>query len=163
MTVQQVFDMAIHIVDEQSESTGGTLTADTEEYKFRTISILNGVIPRLFPYSETCQDEDIRMFRTNPQGSQRTQMRGTDGRDWRKSCRLLTARNPQNPDFGQAIPLDETLCATCLPWWLAGKLMATENEALSQICMQQFYNNFEDVKRGCPSEFEPISTPYGLF
>jgi len=163
MTVQQVFDMAIHIVDEQSESTGATITVDTEEYKFRTISILNAVIPRLFPYSETCSPEDILAFRTNPQGKQRGRMLDSGPKDWRRNCYLLTARNPQNPDFNQVIPLDETLCAALLPWWLAGKLMATENETLSQLCMQQYYDNFEDVKRGCPREFEPIPTPYGLF
>ena len=37
VSVQQVFDMAIHLMDEQSESTGATETVDTQEYKFRTI------------------------------------------------------------------------------------------------------------------------------
>lgn len=92
MTVQQVFDMAIHIVDEQSESTGATITVDTEEYKFRTISILNAVIPRLFPYSETCSPEDIRAFRTNPQGKQR----GEDG----LAAQLLSADGPKPAESG---------------------------------------------------------------
>ena len=51
VTVQQVFDTAIHLMDEQNESNGGTQTVDTDEYRFRTISILNTAIPALYPYS----------------------------------------------------------------------------------------------------------------
>jgi DNA/RNA endonuclease G (NUC1) len=40
-------------MDEQSERSGETLTVDTQEYKFRTISILNNIIPVLYPYSDT--------------------------------------------------------------------------------------------------------------
>ena len=47
ITVQQVFDQAIHLMDEQNETTGATITADTAEYKSRTISILNTAIARL--------------------------------------------------------------------------------------------------------------------
>lgn len=31
VTIQKVFDTAIHMMDEQSESTGVTLTNDTQE------------------------------------------------------------------------------------------------------------------------------------
>ena len=40
-TVQQVFDAAIYMMDEQSEANGNTGTADTIEYKFRTVPIIN--------------------------------------------------------------------------------------------------------------------------
>ena len=50
-TAQQIFDMAIHILDEQSESTGATVTADTDEYRYRSISILNSISPVLAPFS----------------------------------------------------------------------------------------------------------------
>lgn len=52
-TIQQVFDMAIHLMDEQNESSGATVTSDTNEYKVRTISILNTIMPGLYPYSDT--------------------------------------------------------------------------------------------------------------
>ena len=51
VTVQEIFDMAIHLMDEQRETDGSTVTVDTSEYKYRTISILNTVIPRVFNYS----------------------------------------------------------------------------------------------------------------
>ena len=37
-----VFDSAIHLMDEQNEMNGETRTVDTEEYRYRTLSILNG-------------------------------------------------------------------------------------------------------------------------
>ena len=36
-----VFDRAIHLMDEQNEMNGETRTVDTEEYRYRTLSILN--------------------------------------------------------------------------------------------------------------------------
>lgn len=141
ITVQQVFDMAIHIVDEQNESTGATLTEDTDEYKFRTISILNSIIPALAPYSTGYEPEQGR----------------------RPFTGLLNATNYNEPDFEQYIPLDDTLSAALLPYYLAAKLMATENEALSALCMNQYRESFNDLKNKVPAEFERIPTPYGLF
>ena len=53
VTVQQVYDIAIHLMDEQDENSGATSTIDTTEYKLRTISILNSIIPSLYAYSGT--------------------------------------------------------------------------------------------------------------
>ena len=39
-SVQDVFDMAIHLMDAQNESTGATRTTDTNEYALRTPNIL---------------------------------------------------------------------------------------------------------------------------
>ena len=39
VTVQQVYDAAIDLMDEANETTGATKTADTREYEIRTISI----------------------------------------------------------------------------------------------------------------------------
>lgn len=141
MTVQQVFDMAIHIVDEQSESNGATLTGDTDEYKFRTISILNSIIPALAPYSSGYESDPGR----------------------RPFPGLLNVSDHSDPDFEQSIPLDDTLSAALLPYYLAAKLMATENEALSTLCMNQYRESFNDLKNKVPAEFERIPTPYGLF
>ena len=56
VTVQQIFDIAIHLMDSQNESTGSTDTADTKEYKLRTVSLLNSVLDRAFPYSDNYRD-----------------------------------------------------------------------------------------------------------
>lgn len=140
-TVQQVFDMAIHLMDEQSESTGKTSTTDTQEYKFRAISILNSAIPALYPYSGNYSS-------------------GTSGRP---SCRQLIADDYQNPDFEQTIPLDDTLSLACLPYFLAAMLLSNENDTLANWFMNQYRVALSDMKTKVPADFETITPPYGTF
>ena len=52
-TVQFVFDMAIHLMDAQNESTGATETTDTHEYALRTPNLLNTLLDKVYPYSDT--------------------------------------------------------------------------------------------------------------
>ena len=54
VTVQEIYDAAIDLMDEQDETTGATKTRDTREYEVRTISILNIALPVLYPYSNNC-------------------------------------------------------------------------------------------------------------
>lgn len=141
VTVQQVFDMAIHLMDEQNESSGTTVTVDTQEYKFRTISILNSVIPALYPYSGTYDP-------------------GTSGRP---APKILTWSDYKNPDFTQEIGLDDTLCLALLPYYLAAQLLSAENEVLSAWFMNRYRESFNDLRNRIPASFEPIPTPYGTF
>lgn len=137
MTVQKIFDMAIHLMDEQNESTGATETVDTEEYKFRTISVLNGVIPALRPYSE---------------------------KPWKdRTAAILYVEDYKNPRFNQDIPLDDTLCLALLPLYLAAMLLSGENEELSALFMNRYERAFLDLRNKLPAEFEPITPVYGLF
>ena len=92
ITVQQVFDMAIHLMDEQNEQNGHTQHADTDEYRYRTISILNSVIPALYPYSGNYKS----------------------GSTVRPRSPLLYTEDYENPDFEQGIPValnDEKMSA----------------------------------------------------
>lgn len=143
ITVQQVYDMAIHLMDEQNESTGATSTVDTQEYKYRTISILNTAILRLFPYSGDYGEGYLE--------------RG------RPTVDLLEAEDYKNPDFEQDIPLDDTLCAAILPFWLAAQLLSGENESLAAWFMARYQEAFADLRSKAPAEFQPISQPYGAF
>lgn len=140
-TVQQIFDMAIHLMDEQSESDGATGTVDTNEYKYRTISILNGVIPRLYTYSSTY----------------------TDKGKGRNAPRQLYADDYASPDFEQTIPLDDVLSLSLLPYYLAAQLLIAENETLSAWFMNLYREGFSDIRNKALADFESISTPYGLF
>ncbi len=141
-TVQQIFDAAIHLMDEQSETNGSTLTTDTQEYKFRTISILNTILPALYPYSDTY----------------------TFGADSRPVCpALLIPADTATPDFQQQIPLDDTLAFGVLPYALAAHLLAGENQELSAWFLNRYNQAFADLRSKIPGRFEPISTPYGLF
>ena len=53
MTVQEIFDIAIRLMDSQNESTGATMTTDTKEYSLRTPSLLNSLLDQVYPYSDT--------------------------------------------------------------------------------------------------------------
>jgi hypothetical protein len=140
-TVQQIFDMAIHLMDEQSETNGSTGTVDTNEYRYRTISILNTVIPRLYPYSSTYVDK----------GKGRT------------APRQLSADDHASPDFEQSIPLDDVLSMSLLPYYLAAQLLSAENEVLSAWFMNMYRENLADVRGKSLSDFESIPMPYGGF
>lgn len=137
MTVQEIYDMAIHLMDEQNESSGETETTDTQEYKFRTISILNSVIPALAPYSE----------------------KAGPGR----SVALLYPGSYKNPRFEQNIPLDDTLSCALLPYYLAAHLLTSENEDLAAWFMARYREMFLDLRHKVPAEFESIQPAYGLF
>lgn len=141
-TVQQVFNTAIHMMDEQSETTGETLTTDTQEYKYRTISILNAIMPSLYPYSDTLDST------------------GTG----RPICPMLAVPELHSkPDFTQKIPLDDTLAMGVLPYALAAHLLSGENENLSVWFLSRYNQAFGDLRNKIPATFEPIPTPYGLF
>jgi len=138
VTAQQVFDMAIHLMDEQNESTGATVTVDTQEYKFRTISILNSVIPALYPYSGNY----------------------SLGKDSRPKPRQLYAEDYRAPDLEQTIPLDDTLALAVLPYFLAAQLLSGENESLAAWFMNRYREAFLDLRDKIPASFEPIESPY---
>ena len=146
-TVQQVFDTAIHLMDEQGESSGNTQTTDTKEYQFRTISILNAILPSLYPYSDTYDN-------TSP---------------GRPICPMLQAtENSETPDytkpyFKQALPLDDTLALGVLPYALAAHLIAGENQELSAWFLSRYNQAFADLRNKIPGTFEPIAAPYVLF
>ena len=57
-TVQDVFDIAIRLMDAQNESTGTTDTADTKEYRLRTPSLVNSLLDRVYPGSDTYATAD---------------------------------------------------------------------------------------------------------
>jgi hypothetical protein len=139
--VQEIFDMAIHMMDEQNESNGITGTVDTQEYRFRTISILNSVIPMLQVYSS---DYDRAGF-------------------GRPEPYILMADDYTDPDFTQEIELDNLLSYSLLPYYLAAQLLSGENEDLASWFMTRYREAFNDIKNKILAEFESINTPYGLF
>lgn len=141
VTIQQIFDAAIDLMDEQDENTGKTVTVDTLEYKIRTISILNTAIPVLYPYSSN-YDSSL------------------PGRPFPGP---LLAGSRKEPDFEQEIPLDDSLCWALLPFYLASLLLSGEDTEFSMRMMTEYNKAFADLRDKLPAEFEQIETPYGLF
>lgn len=141
-TVQEIFDTAVHLMDEQNETSGATETQDTRTYKVRTISILNAVMPNLYPYSDTWSV-------------------GQAGK--RPACPKLKNDKFNNPDFSQEIPLDDSLAMGVLPYALAAHLLATENEDLSSFFLSKYTSALMELREKTLSSWETITSPYGLF
>lgn len=142
VTVQQVFDTAINLINEQHQANGTTNHADTSGYRFRTVPILNTLLPQLYLYS----DEKTVPAKGRP------------------SCPvLISPEGGGTADFLQDVPLDDTLALGVLPFGLAAHLVADENRELSQWLLSRFYAVFAELRTAIPQSFEPISTPYGLF
>lgn len=135
-SVQTVFNTTIHLMDEQSQGNGVTMTEDTEEYKFRTISVINAILPTIYPYSG-----GYIPGQPNP---------------------MLYPGNDEYA-FSQEIPLEDSLAMGVLPYAMAAHFLATENEELSAWFMNRYSNAFSEVRNRIPAEFKPIATPYGLF
>ena len=133
-TVQSVFDIAIHLMDAQNESTGSTNTADTKEYAFRTPSLLNSVLDRVYRASDTWFVAEAGK---------------------RPIC-------PKVAKMEDELFLDEAICTAVLPYGLAGLLLTEENPTQANFFWQTFLEMLEDLRRSLPAEFEDIENPYGL-
>lgn len=133
-TVQDVFDIAIRLMDAQNESTGSTDTADTKEYRLRSPSLLSSILDRAYPASDTYPGTE-------------------DGK--RPVCGKVT-------EMTDEIGLDERLCTGVLPYGLAALLLTEENPTLSNFFWQTFLEQLEEAKRGLPSGVDSIEDCYGF-
>lgn len=130
---QWVFDKAMNLMDEVNESTGQTDTADTKEYKNRTLAILNILRVECFPASDT--------YKVSTPGK-------------RPICREIT-------DFETAINLDDGLCQGVLPYGLAAHLLLDENPDMASYFNQRYQELLAQYKYGIPAVAEDIETLYG--
>lgn len=133
-TVQEVFDIAIRLMDAQNESTGSTDTADTKEYRLRAPSLLNSILDRAYPASD------------NYPGT-------VDGK--RPICGKVSAMSDE-------IGLDERLCTGVLPYGLAGLLLTEENPTLANFFWQTFLEQLEAAMQGIPSGEGSVEDCYGF-
>ena len=132
-TVQDVFDIAIRLMDSQNETTGATDTIDTKEYRVRTWSRLNSILDRAYPASDT--------YRVGVGGQ-------------RPIC-------PKVTEFTDELDLDERICTGILPYGLAGLLLTEENPTLSNFFWQTFLEQIEEAKKGLPTDIESVENVYG--
>lgn len=133
-TAQDVFDIAIRLMDAQNQSTGSTDTADTKEYRLRTPALLNSILDRAYPASDTYP--------------------GTAGGK-RPVCGKVTS-------MADEIGLDERLCTGVLPYGLAALLLTEESPALANFFWQTFLEQLEEAKRSLSGSAGAIEDCYGL-
>lgn len=129
-----VFDRAIHLMDEQNEMNGETRTVDTEEYRYRTLSILNVLRHELYPLSDT--------FET-----------GSDGK--RAIVPLLT-------DFEQPIDLDDAIAQGVMPYGLAAHLLLGENDSMASFFNQRYEELKYSIGAKKPAVWEDIPYCFGF-
>lgn len=136
ITVQNVYDAAIKLMNEQRDTSGETMTTDTVDYKNRTIDILNSLIVIAFPYSDTF----------------------TDGLDTLEAGRKPVA--PRVSGFADPLPLDDAI-GSILCYGLAARLEEKEDPEFSRDLQAQFDEQLVVLSRATPAVSEPIEDLYG--
>lgn len=131
-TAQEVFETAMHLMDEVNESTGKADASDTKEYKNRTIPILNILRVECFPASDTYQAEPGK----------------------RPVC-------PRIEEFESPIGLDDGICQGVLPYGLAANLLLDENPGVAGYFSQRYEELLAAAGRGLPGRSEDITDLYG--
>ena len=131
-TPEIVLELAIALTDNQDEN-GNYRISDNNEYRYRTLQILNTLIPELFPYSDT--------YKITQKGK-------------RPIIEYLTT-------FDQEIGLDDYICRSVLPEGLAGLLFADENPSMASLHWQIYEERKANLARGMPAESEEIVDVYG--
>ena len=130
---QWVFEKAMNLMDEVNESTGAADTADTKEYKNRTLPILNILRIECFPASDT--------YRVTTPGK-------------RPVCREIE-------DFETPIGLDDGICQGVLPYGLAAHLLLDENPDSASYFNQRYVELLNMYKNSIPAAAEDIENLYG--
>lgn len=133
-TAQRVFDLAMGLMDEVNETSGGTDDADTREYKVRTLLILNALRGELFPYSDTYAAEEPG-----------------------KRPILAVIQS-----FDQVIGMDDYICQSVLPYGLAAQLLLDENPDSASFFQQRYEKMRMNLAKGLPQQSESISDVYGI-
>lgn len=131
-TAQEVFAAAMGLMDEVNESTGETDTADTREYKNRTLLILNVLRGELYPYSDNYENEE-------------------DGT--RPIARIIG-------NFTDPIGLDDYVCQSVMPYGLAAHLLLDENPSAASFFQQRYDELKAQLARGLPKTSEDIVDVY---
>lgn len=127
-TANEVFDQAIHLMDEQNETNGKTRTQDTKEYEYRTLSILNTLLPELYPYSDT--------YSASETGKRPVVVR------------LDTLSQP--------IDLDDAICRGVLPYGLAAHLLLGENNTMASFFNQRYSELLSSLRSRSAAVWEDI-------
>lgn len=132
-TVQAVFDKAMYLIDAQNETNGATNNSDTQEYKIRTIGILNSLLDVVYPASDTY-------------------VRTKSG---------MRPALPDIKSFEDELFLDAKILRDVLPNGLAAKLLSEENPKLANYFQSCFEQGLAEARHRVPAAFESIDADMG--
>jgi hypothetical protein len=131
-TASYIFDQAIKLMDEQSDS-GQAVWSDTVEYQNRAIAILNALIGECFPYSDTYAV-------------------ATPG----KRPIVQTVSN-----LNGVVYLDDSLAKTVLPYGLAAELIKNDDPTLGNYFMQRYQELLARHAKTLPAAWDTVEDVYG--
>lgn len=132
-TGQKVFDMAIYLMDEQNEATGSTVTGDTQEYRLRSVDILNVLKHECYPASDTYEVPES----------------GGHG-----ICQYINSLEDE-------LDLDDAVAQGALPYGLASRLLLGENDVLANFFEQKFREMLAQLQARRGAVWDEIALPYG--
>jgi len=135
ITVQQVYDMAIKLMNQQDDSTGTTDSSELDGYKNRTLALLNILVSDLYNLSDNT----------------------TFPSEAKPVPALLT-------DFTDGIDLDDRLAVNVLPYGLAAHLYKGEDaDNVADLFFNTYYNLKKDYAKKKPTAKVAITNVYGSF
>ena len=132
-TAKYIFDQAIKLMDEQSDS-GDSDWSDTNEYKHRAVAILNTLIGECYPYSDTYTIV-------------------TPGK--RPIPKVVE-------ELRDTVYLDDSLCKTVLPYGLAAELIKNDDPALGNYFLQRYQELLARHSKSLPAAWDTIEDVYGV-
>ena len=132
-TVEQIYNWAIHLMDEADPTTGAAQRAENRDYLNRTPAILTVLQSECYPYADQwrCAQPGLRPV-----------------------CPALTGPADQ-------LALDDSLCQGVLPYGLAAHLLLDENPEMASYFAQRYEELLQTLGRVLPVAFEEITPPYG--
>ncbi len=131
-TVKYIFDQAIKLMDEQSD-TGASEWADTEEYKNRALAIMNVLIGECYPFSDT--------YRVDVPGQ-------------RPVC-------PPVVSLDDVVHLDDSIAKTVLPYGLASELIKNDDPTMGNYFLQRYQELLARHAKTLPAQWDTIEDVYG--
>ena len=129
--VEDVFNAAMAIMDELNDS-GEAQTTDTQEYKNRTLPIMNVLISECYPYSDS---KDT----TKPDSA------------WRAVT-----------EFDDSLyKIDDTIALGIMPYGLAANLLVDENPSAASFYQARYEERLREKARRVRASVEDIEDIYG--
>lgn len=130
-TVSDVFDVTMQLIDEVSD-TGATQTTDTEEYRNRTIGIMNILISECYPISDEKDNTKLDSA-------------------WRAV-----------QDFDDSLKgIDNTLALGVMPYGLAANLLTDENPTAANYYQQRYEALLAAKRSRMQADVGEIENVYG--
>lgn len=130
-TVSDVFDVTMQLIDEVSD-TGATQTTDTEEYRNRTIGIMNILISECYPFS-----------------------------DEKDNTKLDSAWRAVEEFDDELKGIDNTLALGVMPYGLAANLLTDENPTAANYYQQRYEALLAAKRSRMQADVGEIENVYG--